>query len=222
MSERIELKTQPYKEFPDDSRSPIWARINGQTVECFLRSDEESPREMEKKGYIKVKNPEPFEELWVKAEDCLSEESRKWLKGIKEGYDAFRQDDDGKNLKEGILKSTRAGWGGSGYSVELFPDGTYQVLWDNQIGNLYDSPGWIFSLPKLNSDTYDDYHDDCEDGGECEGCEACENKYRNDYEYTLEHDDGFWNAIEEFENDFQQWYEEAPQMLLEAKKYCYS
>lgn len=52
--------------------------------------------------------------------------------------------------------STQAYWGGSGYSVELFDDGTYRVLWDNKIGNLYDSPGLILGIPYLGEDEWDD------------------------------------------------------------------
>lgn len=55
---------------------------------------------------------------------------------------------------EAIIKSTKAGFGGSGYSVELFPDGTSRVLWDNQIGNKYESPGVILSIPQLNDEDY--------------------------------------------------------------------
>src|SRR5260221_263483 len=62
----------------------------------------------------------------------------------------FLKSDD---FKEGVISATKAGWGGSGYSVELFPDGTWRVLWDNQIGNKYNSPGVILSLPKIGDDS---------------------------------------------------------------------
>lgn len=52
--------------------------------------------------------------------------------------------------------ATKASWGGSGYSVELFDDGTYRVLWDDQIGNCYDSPGLILGIPTLNDEEWDD------------------------------------------------------------------
>lgn len=52
--------------------------------------------------------------------------------------------------------STQASWGGSHYSVELFEDGHYRVLWANQIGNLYDSPGLILSVPALTDEEWDD------------------------------------------------------------------
>jgi plasmid stability protein len=55
---------------------------------------------------------------------------------------------------EGCKAGTRASWNGSGYSVELFKDGTWRVLWNNEIGNLYESPGEIIGLPTLNDDDY--------------------------------------------------------------------
>jgi len=63
-------------------------------------------------------------------------------------------------FEEGVIKSTKAGWGGSGYSVELFPEGSnYRVLWDNETGNLYESPGVILSLPHLSCDDMNDFID---------------------------------------------------------------
>jgi hypothetical protein len=59
-------------------------------------------------------------------------------------------------IEEAIEKSTQAGFGGSGYSVELFADGTHRVLWDNQIGNRYNSPGLIVGIPKLEDDEMGD------------------------------------------------------------------
>lgn len=70
------------------------------------------------------------------------------------------------NEFEGAVKSsTIAGFGGSGYSVELFEDGAWRVLWDNQIGNLYVSPGVILGIPQFDQDTINDmqeYGDDCD------------------------------------------------------------
>ncbi len=63
----------------------------------------------------------------------------------------FLESDD---FKKGLIASTRASWGGSGYSVELFPDGHWNVLWNNQIGNLYTSPGVIISLPSFDDSDY--------------------------------------------------------------------
>ena len=58
-----------------------------------------------------------------------------------------------------VMSSTTAGFGGSGYSVELFEDGTFRVLWDNEIGNLYRSPGVILSIPQYEQDTVNDLQD---------------------------------------------------------------
>lgn len=55
----------------------------------------------------------------------------------------------------GVVSSTQAGFGGGGYSVELFPEGNWRVLWDNQIGNLYQSTGRIVRLPKLTGEEID-------------------------------------------------------------------
>jgi hypothetical protein len=61
---------------------------------------------------------------------------------------------DSPDFGEGCKKATKASWGGSGYSVELFADGTWRVLWDNEIGNKYESPGEILGLPTLDDDDY--------------------------------------------------------------------
>lgn len=53
---------------------------------------------------------------------------------------------------DAVVRSTQAGFGGSGYSVEFFEDGSHRLLWDNQIGNLYQSPGEIVSVPQLTEE----------------------------------------------------------------------
>lgn len=58
------------------------------------------------------------------------------------------------DFADALIKATRASWGGSGYSVELFPDGHWRVLWNNEIGNKYDSPGVILGLPTLDDNDY--------------------------------------------------------------------
>lgn len=63
------------------------------------------------------------------------------------------------DFKSGVISSTKASWAGSGYSVELLPDGTWQVLWNNQIGNLYETSGVIFHLPALDIDGMAEYVD---------------------------------------------------------------
>lgn len=54
----------------------------------------------------------------------------------------------------GCTQATRAAWGGSSYKVELFTDGTWRVLWSNEIGNLYSTPGVILSLPTMDDEEY--------------------------------------------------------------------
>lgn len=53
------------------------------------------------------------------------------------------------DFKAGVISSTKAGFGGSECKVELFEDGTYRVLWANQIGNRYETPGEILALPQI-------------------------------------------------------------------------
>ena len=57
-----------------------------------------------------------------------------------------------QEVRKAIDDSTSASYSGSGYSVELVEDGGYQVLWNNNIGNLYVSPGLIIAIPKLQDD----------------------------------------------------------------------
>lgn len=59
-----------------------------------------------------------------------------------------------------VVSSTNAGFGGSGYSVEFFPDGHWRVLWDNQIGNLYVSPGVILGIPQLSESQLEEVDDE--------------------------------------------------------------
>ena len=60
---------------------------------------------------------------------------------------------------EAIVSSTQASWGGSGYSVELFVDGSYRVLWDGTIGNLYESPGVILRILPLADEEQEDVNE---------------------------------------------------------------
>lgn len=71
---------------------------------------------------------------------------------VTEAFESFMAND----FESACDSSTKASWGGSGYSVELFEDGHYRVLWDNQIGNLYDSPGLILGIPALGDDDWDE------------------------------------------------------------------
>ena len=72
--------------------------------------------------------------------------------GITKAFESFMGNRN--DLEKAIISSTKASWGGSGYSVELFPSGEYRVLWDNSIGNLYYSPGIILAIPALDNDEY--------------------------------------------------------------------
>lgn len=69
-----------------------------------------------------------------------------------DAFESFMNND----FESACDSATKASWGGSGYSVELFDDGHYRVLWDNQIGNLYDSPGMILGISELGDDEWDD------------------------------------------------------------------
>ena len=78
---------------------------------------------------------------------------------------AFESFINGNDFQPAVEKSTSAGFGGSGYSVELFEDGTYRILWDNEIGNLYISEGLILSIPQHDDETLQDialYGDDAD------------------------------------------------------------
>jgi hypothetical protein len=68
---------------------------------------------------------------------------------LKKTLEAYLKSGD---FKSGVIASTKASWGGSGYSAELFEDGTWRNLWNNEIGNLYSSPGTILGLPALEDD----------------------------------------------------------------------
>jgi hypothetical protein len=60
------------------------------------------------------------------------------------------------DFKAGVISSTKAGFGGSSYKVELFEDGTYRVLWAGQIGNLYETPGEILELAQLDAENLEE------------------------------------------------------------------
>lgn len=68
--------------------------------------------------------------------------------GIQEAFSTFMAE----YFQETVIQSERASWGGSGYSVELFDDGTHRVFWNDTIGNLYDTPGVILCVPSLGED----------------------------------------------------------------------
>ena len=60
------------------------------------------------------------------------------------------------SFKAAVDSSTAASWGGGGYSVELFENCSYRILWDNQIGNLYETPGRIISIPTLGDEDWNE------------------------------------------------------------------
>lgn len=99
-----------------------------------------------------------------------------YLSGITSAYEKFVHE----GIEEAIKSSTQASWGGSGYSVELFPSGRYRLLWDNQIGKLYESTGVILGIPVCNDEEFPGNDDD---------------------------DDAWFfdNAIDAFEDKFNQW-----------------
>jgi len=59
---------------------------------------------------------------------------------------------DTNEFCEGVISSTIAGYSGSGYSVEFFENGKSRVIWNNNIGNLYQSSGIIVQLPQLDTE----------------------------------------------------------------------
>lgn len=63
------------------------------------------------------------------------------------------------DFRQGVIDSTCSSWGGSGWSVELFLDGTWRTLWNNSIGNRYESEGVILHLPTLDTDGMSEYVD---------------------------------------------------------------
>jgi hypothetical protein len=65
-------------------------------------------------------------------------------------------------FRQSIIDSTKAGWSGSSYKVELFEDGTFKVLWANMIGNLYETPGHIMTIPSLADENYSSRSTDLE------------------------------------------------------------
>lgn len=65
---------------------------------------------------------------------------------------------------DAVIKSTQAGWGGSGYSAEFFEDGSHRVLWDGQIGNLYQSAGEIVGIPQLTESQVSEADEDAGEG----------------------------------------------------------
>lgn len=97
---------------------------------------------------------EMIEDLLLQAKE---EEENENMAKMSATLEKFLKSDD---FKSGVISSTKASWGGSGYSVELLPNDTYQVLWNNQIGNQYETPGVILHLPALDTDDMSTYVND--------------------------------------------------------------
>lgn len=93
---------------------------------------------------------------WARIRVKEREEEMATTTVLSETLEKFIASDD---FKSGVISSTKASWGGSGYSVELFPDGRWSVLWNSQIGNRYESPGKIFRLPALDTADMAEYVD---------------------------------------------------------------
>lgn len=70
--------------------------------------------------------------------------------------ESFLQSSD---FEQGVISSTKASWGGSDYRVELMPDSTWSVLWKNQIGNKYETPGIILVLPTVDDSEVQKYQE---------------------------------------------------------------
>lgn len=105
---------------------------------------------------------------------------------IHQALENFISDKSGATFEQAVKDSTLAGFGGSGYSVELFGDGTFRVLWDNQIGNLYRSSGVILGVPQFDQETVNDMQ---EFGGDADlsfAMEEAEASLREAYAMTLE------------------------------------
>jgi hypothetical protein len=83
---------------------------------------------------------------------------------IQQAFDNFMSSD----FEATVDSSTAASWGGGAYVVELFEDGAYRTMDKGSVGNLYDSPGLILTVPHLNEEEWDDdsnthFYDNAED-----------------------------------------------------------
>jgi hypothetical protein len=67
-----------------------------------------------------------------------------------EAFERFMSDKAA--VRAAIDSATSADYGGSGYTLELFGDGTFRTLWNGHIGNLYNSRGIMIAIPELNDD----------------------------------------------------------------------
>ena len=70
---------------------------------------------------------------------------------LEQAFNSFMKE----RFVESTVSSTKASWAGGAYCLELYPDGTYRVQWEGNIGNLYESPGIILGIPALNDEDWD-------------------------------------------------------------------
>lgn len=70
--------------------------------------------------------------------------------GFKAAYADFTS--DSSQVESAIDAATHAAYGGGGYTLELFSTGTWRLLPDNAIGNLYNSEGIMIGIPTLAED----------------------------------------------------------------------
>ena len=72
------------------------------------------------------------------------------MDSFKAAFELFMAED----FEDACVSSTKAGWGGGSYSVELFEDGSYRVQDTGSIGSLYESPGIVLTIPRLGDEEW--------------------------------------------------------------------
>jgi len=76
-------------------------------------------------------------------------EAQQQAKALTSTLEQFMASND---FKAGVISSTKAGWKGDWYSVEILEDGTWNVEWNIHIGNKYEPEGVILRLPTIEDD----------------------------------------------------------------------
>ena len=99
---------------------------------------------------------ETVDKLFKMVRTSVKQERKKTTMGekLKQALETFLEDDNA--FASAIISSTNAGFSGSGYSVELFLDGSHRVIWNDAIGNRYEPEGLVLGLPKLSDEDYQD------------------------------------------------------------------
>lgn len=72
--------------------------------------------------------------------------------GLKVALNAFLYDNE--EFAHYVLLSTKAGFSGGSYKVELYESGEYRVHWSNSIGNMYKTPGILMTIPQISTGDY--------------------------------------------------------------------